>query len=71
MVLEYSWGRVKRDWGRAEQEGLAQEGREEAMWIHGRVLTFVFSCSSGLRAHGTAHKHSVAPVEGLIYQGYS
>lgn len=36
MVLEYSWGRVKRDWGRAGQEGLAQEGREEAMWTHGR-----------------------------------
>lgn len=32
------------------------------------VLTFVFSRCSGLGAHGTAHKHPVAPVD-LIYKG--
>lgn len=50
-------------------EGEKRQGgqRSEA----GRALTFVFSRCSGLGAHGTAHKHPVAPVEGLIYQGDS
>lgn len=51
------------------REGEKRQGghRSEA----GRALTFVFSRCSGLGAHGTAHKHPVAPVEGLIYQGDS
>lgn len=36
MVLESPQGRVKRDGERAwQEEGLAQAGREEAMWAHG------------------------------------
>lgn len=76
MVLEYPWGRMKRGGGGAGPEaGVAQAGGEEATGYTGeeqwKVRTFVFSCSSGLRAHGAAHKHSVAPIEGLIYQGHS
>lgn len=37
MVLESPQGRVKRNGERAgQEEGLAQAGREEAMWAHGR-----------------------------------
>lgn len=66
----------KRDVGRAGRRK-AWSGRDRSSDVGtqergtGRALTFVFSRSSGLRAHGTAHKHPVAPAEGLVYQGYS
>ena len=69
----------EKGWGRGWAGGRCGLGRERrGNGVHRytgeeqpKVRTFVFSCSSGLRAHGAAHKHSVAPVEGLIYQGHS
>ena len=48
-----------------------RKGEKRQAGHTGVELTFVFSRGSGLRAHGAAHKHPVAPVEGLIYQGDS
>lgn len=65
MGQRYTWEGVGR------RKVWFRKGEKRQAGHTGVELTFVFSRGSGLRAHGAAHKHPMAPVEGLIYQGDS